>query len=1526
MNYRYQRSQLFFKKLPVPKDIERKVFNCTLSLREYFEYELEDKIPISCINSMERPIIERFGIEKCRNLDFDLLDKCRYYIHHFDVLSFLLNLPPEQESINDALYELARDKMRPSDYTKSMKEKYPERVILEESDNPVIQSLIMYFNEGKISLSSILAHWELFENKDLTYVLQHERDLKKPITDSELKEFMKKHSRFAKLLVEHSKPYEFFENYPFGKEEEENDYIKTYTDQYFDSVMHDRYSTLSFTNEEFETIFQYSDLRKQLESANPYYAHDILEELESLPEGYIFHTQIPFKVFLQYDVLAFIGLYGLKNVVDFDNECGHFFTKDNCFLLKNMYNLYLRYDDNNHNPNTNFRTKRKRDDEDEEHFLARGITKDEFYEAMRRMLLYGPTDENLTKLSPNYQDITGEFRVKNQDLFFDEVDAPDELRQLFYTKSITPELLAEHPEYKQYLIGKNLDVCFSNRKVHLSECEDHYSSYPSLYHYLTTITDYSTALDILVEYKDLFNIVYSKNKLGYYDIFDVKADYSVEDFKKAVDDYVYHSMVMNRTKFPSDFPTHFIKKHPKMFLREDAPDELKKAYYSREIDSQWIHSHPEYIEYLKDIDLEILYPCIFIEDGNLVQVVEDYYLDDAFDFLLNYFPYIQIAYDNGYLHNWSAKSISSREEFEQKIYEIINKIIVDGKTTYTEDMPDSFKQKYPTLFLSDSFPQDFRDKFYHRELQLSDLEDPNTVEQFGNTNIACGFPLEYSWVIPRFAKEENQKLANYNRLKYISSFSKITDVILQEEFIDYVNRTGDNSIHNIDQAAEVLRRLEFTNSSEMYTFRKELSHQILQTNNPIDSLNKIEDMFIRNKIPTVGKIYSCFDILHHNFYGFDLSDRSMVSPVLKKSSLKESEIIVFSDLIKASFGSNNRTVKSFLDSIEIGTNLYKDIKAGKKSFDDLTPKEIDDFTTFSKQLTTLYNNTKVAKEENHEFESSGDVLKDVQTLEKLLAPHKEEDYSLEDRIIKMFCGFAGINTFEKAKAYFNIIIHQADERNRETARKGVTLEKGDFVKGLVDIRYLRSSLQNGCVSKEFLGSSASSDKTPLDTDLSVITTDGTIKQQISSSNAGNYGPVWVVLKNDDRFVMTRDGKHDLDVKRDMSKLEVFYTGAMGADHYGIRTGFASSEIDYLVMYQYDPRVGLEIAMNGFYIPVFDGKGKLIFSPQDYDELRHKMSGLAYYGLPEYEISSHLLSQEVLKTKEEITQNFEKTRNNNLYIRSLLAKTIQEAGVERISFGFHNDLVPGLAEIYSTGSTARGTNVPNDSDYDFLIKIDREILSDPKKYQEFRNKFKKNLGFTDGYDDKLVGTITLENGDSLDIEISICPRTDQAELSTDSSLDAKLNAIKEQYPDNYLDVLANIVYAKQLFKSVHAYKSLKSDSSQGGLGGIGIENWILQHGGSLEDAARSFVEAAEKAGSFEEFKKVYTVFDLGDNHYAQKKGIYPHDNFVGGEKKMSEEGFERMLTVLKQYLKSLEMQTMMSPKIEGRDPSEKGTVL
>ena len=59
MNYKYQRRQLFGKRLNVPKDILYKVYKCTLSFDEFVEYQLDDKIPISCIEINDRKIVEK---------------------------------------------------------------------------------------------------------------------------------------------------------------------------------------------------------------------------------------------------------------------------------------------------------------------------------------------------------------------------------------------------------------------------------------------------------------------------------------------------------------------------------------------------------------------------------------------------------------------------------------------------------------------------------------------------------------------------------------------------------------------------------------------------------------------------------------------------------------------------------------------------------------------------------------------------------------------------------------------------------------------------------------------------------------------------------------------------------------------------------------------------------------------------------------------------------------------------------------------------------------------------------------------------------------------------------------------------------------------------------------------------------------------------------------------------------------------------------------------------------------------------
>lgn len=480
-----------------------------------------------------------------------------------------------------------------------------------------------------------------------------------------------------------------------------------------------------------------------------------------------------------------------------------------------------------------------------------------------------------------------------------------------------------------------------------------------------------------------------------------------------------------------------------------------------------------------------------------------------------------------------------------------------------------------------------------------------------------------------------------------------------------------------------------------------------------------------------------------------------------------------------------------------------------------------------------------AKKNNETFKSTGYVLTDILELSKKLSPDGTLDYNLADRVIRMFCGFTGIDTLEQAKEYIERKVKTADLRNRNASSSDMVLEQGDFIKGMGGITYLRNILQNGSVSKEYLGSSAGSDATPLDTDISMImSSDGTISEKMGATAASRYGPIWFLLKNDDRFITTRTSSETLEAKRDMSKMEVFYTGVLGQGHYGIRTGFASSEINYIVMDNYAPKVGLEIAMNGFYIPVANKEGKIVFTPKDYDELRTKMSGLSYFDENNYTFSENLITEETEYFAEQIEQSNFEVQAKREKINNVIKKSLEELGLH-LKTNIDGVLTEGFVELIDTGSTERGTNKPGDGDFDFMMRLDKTILSNPTKLNELKQTILRNLGRENsseltGTGDFRLKSVQIDTDMSVDIDITFTEKTDKVSYSTDMALQDRLATNQRNDPEKYKYVVANILLAKQVLKKAEAYKPNRGEIPQGGLGGVGIENWILQNGGSFND--------------------------------------------------------------------------------------------
>ncbi|MDY3757357.1 MAG: hypothetical protein SO009_03565, partial [Bacilli bacterium] len=477
MDYKYQRRQIFGKRLKVPKLILNKVYNCTLSFNEYIEYQLDDKIPTSCIIESDRKIVERFGIDKCKELDWELINKRFYYNKNINFRDVLMSIDSQTQDINSALYELVKDEIKPIDYTPKMREIYSDRLFdVSQNNDENLRYIINDFNEGIIGLKEIIYNWDLFKNKDLSYCLLNDNENKSNITDNILKEFMSSYGKLASLIVENYDIYTFISDISSLKsEEEKKNFVKQFTDDILSNTKRkygDYRLPIKPTDEQYKEIFKYSSMEEYFKTFDQNSASLIIEELKSLPSDFIFNTSIPFTEILDYDVMNFIAVFGLKNVVDFNDECGEFFTKNNCKMLNLMYDMYLHYAGNEQDRQKNIYCDK------DGNYIKGKFTKDQFYESMKRMIIYGPSDWNYADKAPDYRNITGEFRVRNSELFISE-QAPEELKEVFYTSNtpLTFEFLRQHKDWLPYLEGKNILLRLKKRNIGIRGLEQLFEKY-----------------------------------------------------------------------------------------------------------------------------------------------------------------------------------------------------------------------------------------------------------------------------------------------------------------------------------------------------------------------------------------------------------------------------------------------------------------------------------------------------------------------------------------------------------------------------------------------------------------------------------------------------------------------------------------------------------------------------------------------------------------------------------------------------------------------------------------------------------------------------------------------------------------------------------------------------------------------------------------------------------------------------------------------------------------------------------------
>ena len=177
-----------------------------------------------------------------------------------------------------------------------------------------------------------------------------------------------------------------------------------------------------------------------------------------------------------------------------------------------------------------------------------------------------------------------EFKNNHKDMLLDN-NAPSDLKDLFYKRKLTLDIIKEHPEYAEYLIGKNIDMALTG-----------YGNF--IYKNFGTSRK---IMELILTYGNRFTEIGPP-----YELHELIRNGSVSEIKDALNDVIRKQILNGEIIYTAEDKSLLGPGYESMFLSSDAPDELKKIFYSGKLDFKYISSNPSWIPYLENVDLRLV--------------------------------------------------------------------------------------------------------------------------------------------------------------------------------------------------------------------------------------------------------------------------------------------------------------------------------------------------------------------------------------------------------------------------------------------------------------------------------------------------------------------------------------------------------------------------------------------------------------------------------------------------------------------------------------------------------------------------------------------------------------------------------------------------------------------------------------------------------------------------------------------------------------------------------------------------------
>ena len=213
----------------------------------------------------------------------------------------------------------------------------------------------------------------------------------------------------------------------------------------------------------------------------------------------------------------------------------------------------------------------------------------------------------------SYLENVKSFKEKHPEIFvdLDKLDSPlkDSIKHKFYTFSIYPIDIKEHPELIELLKDKNLKLCFQKANHYSIIYDDDKSTRDAYFLDLIDIVGNEGFLRLCEKYGNYLYKTFNElfYEIGVYRTFEhgliVKCkekNTSYEHIDKLLEEILAKGCINSDIKYTKEDAPEFLKeKHPELFLSEDAPKKLKDCFYNFGLEFHDLKNTKEWLSYLK---------------------------------------------------------------------------------------------------------------------------------------------------------------------------------------------------------------------------------------------------------------------------------------------------------------------------------------------------------------------------------------------------------------------------------------------------------------------------------------------------------------------------------------------------------------------------------------------------------------------------------------------------------------------------------------------------------------------------------------------------------------------------------------------------------------------------------------------------------------------------------------------------------------------------------------------------------------